>query len=92
MKGQSQGHSNLEALYLVNEHSYAIIMLLLDTTRKAYMGSPMTLSHLTLSDLKGQIQGHSDFEPLYLVKQQLGHKLLVNFNRKAYMESPIIDR
>ncbi len=27
-------------------------MLLLDTTRKAHMGSPMTLSHLTLSDLE----------------------------------------
>ncbi len=26
-------------------------MLLLDTTMKAYMGSPMTLSYLTLSDL-----------------------------------------
>ena len=36
------------------------------------MGSPMTLSHLTLSDLKGQtgqIQGHSDFEALHLFKE-----------------------
>ncbi len=31
------------------------------------MGSPMTLSHLTLSDL-GQSQSHSNFEALYLVK------------------------
>ena len=34
------------------------------------MGSPKTLSHLTLSDLEFQSQGHSDFEALYLVKEQ----------------------
>ncbi len=34
------------------------------------MGSPKTLSHLTLSDLEFQRQGHSDFEALYLVKEQ----------------------
>ncbi len=34
------------------------------------MGSPVTLSHLTLGDLEGQIQGHSHFEALYLVKEQ----------------------
>ena len=33
------------------------------------MGSPMALSHLTLSDLKGQSQGHQDLETLYLVKE-----------------------
>ena len=38
--------------------------------RKAYMASPMTSSHLTLSDLESQVQGHSDFEALYLVKEQ----------------------
>ncbi len=34
------------------------------------MESPVTSSHLTLSDLKGQIQGHSDFEALYLLNEQ----------------------
>ena len=38
-------------------------MLLLNINRKAYMGSPETLLHLTLKD---QSQGHSDFEALYL--------------------------
>ena len=33
------------------------------------MGSLMTQSRLTLSDLKGQSQGHSDFKALYLVKE-----------------------
>ncbi len=44
-------------------------MLLLNINRKAYMWSPMALSHLTLSDIEGQSQGHSDFETLYLVKE-----------------------
>ena len=39
--------------------------------------------------LKGQIQGHVDFEALYLVKEQLGHMLLLNINRKTYMGSPM---
>ncbi len=33
------------------------------------MGSPMTLLHLTLSDLERSSQGQSDFEALYLVKK-----------------------
>ena len=44
-------------------------MLLLNTNRKAYMGSPLVQLHLTLVILKGQCQGHSDFEVLYLVKE-----------------------
>ncbi len=35
--------------------------------------------------LKSQSQGHSDFKALYLAKEQLGHILLLNINRKAYM-------
>ncbi len=42
--------------------------LLLDINRKAYMGSPVTLSRWVT--LKGQIQGHSNFEALNLVKEQ----------------------
>ena len=34
------------------------------------MGSPMTLSHLTLSDFEGQMQGHSHFEALCIIKEQ----------------------
>ncbi len=46
-------------------------MLLLNINKKPYMGSPMTLSHLTLI---GPYQGHSDIKGLYLVNQ-LGHML-----------------
>ena len=64
-------------------------MLLLNLNRKAHMGSPMTSSHLTLSDLESQIQGHSDFQPLLSCNgAELGHILLLNINRNAYMGSP----
>ncbi len=33
------------------------------------MGSPMALSHLTLSDLESQTQGDQGLEALYLVKE-----------------------
>ncbi len=46
--------------------------------------------HLTSVTLKGQIEGHSDFEALYLAKEQLGHILLLNINRKGYMGSPLM--
>ena len=56
------------------------------------MGSPMTPSHLTLSDAKGQSQGHSDFEGLCIItvsqggtELPVGHILLLNPNRKPYM-------
>ena len=50
-------------------------MLLSKINRKPYVGSPKTLSHLTLSDLErsvnySDIRCYSDFEPLYLVKEQ----------------------
>ncbi len=49
------------------------------------MGRPMTLSHLTLSDL---IQDRSDFQPLLSCNgAELGHILLLNINRKACMGS-----
>ena len=56
-------------------------ILLLKINRKAYMGSPVTPSHLTLG---GEIQDHSKFQSL--VKE---HMLLLNINRKAYMGSPM---
>ncbi len=43
---QSQGQSNSEALYLVKDPSLGY-MLVLDTTRKTYMGSLVRLLNLT---------------------------------------------
>ncbi len=37
-------------------------MLLLNINRESYMGSPVALSHLTLSNLKGQSHGHPDLQ------------------------------
>ena len=47
---ESQDHSDFEALYLVKEQLDH--MLLLDINKKAYIGSPVTLSRLTLGDLE----------------------------------------
>ncbi len=43
-------------------------MLLLDTNRKLYMGSPMTLSHFDIERSKSR---SVRFEALYPVKQKL---------------------
>ncbi len=45
-------------------------MLLLNINRKAYMGSQMTLSHVTLSDLERLNSRSLRFEALHLVKEQ----------------------
>ncbi len=66
-------------------------MWLLDINKKPYMGSPMTLSYLNLSDLERSKSSHSDFNVLYLVKgTELGHMLLLNIYRKAYMFIDVI--
>ncbi len=46
-------------------------VFLLNINRKTYMGSPMALLHLTLSDIERSLryQGHSDIKGLYLVRQ-----------------------
>ncbi len=53
---QIQGHSDSEALYQCISCKGAELghtgKLLLNINKKAYMGSPMTLSHMTLSDLE----------------------------------------
>ncbi len=50
LKCQYQGKSDCEGLYRKGaELGY---MLLLNTTRKPYMGSPIAPSHLTLGDLE----------------------------------------
>ncbi len=58
MKGQIQGYSDFEALYLCKDAELGH-KLQFNINRKAYMGSPVTLSH----------QGHTDIKGLYLVKQ-----------------------
>ncbi len=52
------------------------------------MGSPVTLSHLTLGDLERSISRSFRFRNLISRKgSELGHMLLLNINRKAYMGS-----
>ncbi len=54
-------------------------MLLLNINRKPYMGSPMTPSHLTLSDLERPISKSLRFQRLISRKAaDLGHILLLN--------------
>ncbi len=66
-------------------------MLLLNINRKPYMGSPVTLSHLTLSDLKRSNSRSLAFQSLISCKgAELGDILLLNINRKAYMGSPLV--
>ncbi len=56
------------------------------------MGSPMTLSHLTLSDLERSNSRSLTFRSLISCISckgaELGYMLLLNINRKAY-ESPM---
>ncbi len=63
-------------------------MLLLNISRKPYMESPTTLSHLTLSDLKRSMSRSLRFRSLISRKRaELGHMLQLNIDRKAYMGS-----
>ncbi len=65
-------------------------MLLLSINRKAYMESPMTLSHLTLNDLERSISRSPRFQRFISHKAtELGHMLLLNIIRKSYIGSPI---
>ncbi len=45
------------------------LWLLLNINRETYVGNPMALSNLTLSDIESQSQGHQTFETLYLAKE-----------------------
>ena len=63
-------------------------MLLLNINRKPYIGSPMTLSHLTLIALGRSISRSHRFQRLISRKvAELGHMLLLNTNRTPYMGS-----
>ncbi len=63
-------------------------MLLLNINRKAYMGSPMTLSHLMLSDLETSKSRSLKF--ISHKGAELGDILVLNINRKAYMGSVMV--
>ncbi len=64
-------------------------MLLLSLNRKAYMGSPMTLSHLTLNDLERSVARSFGFQRLIFCKAaELGHMLLLNTDRTWYIGCP----
>ncbi len=53
-------------------------MFLLNINRKSYMGSPMTISHLTLSDLENSISTSLRFQKLISRKgEELGHILSI---------------
>ena len=66
-------------------------MLLLNTNRKPYMWSPMTLSHLTLSYLERSISRSLRCQRVISRKgAEVGHMLPLNINRKPYMGSPLV--
>ena len=59
-------------------------MLLLNINWKPYIGSPMILSHLTLSDPERSISKSLRYQRLISHKTaELGHLLLLNTNRKS---------
>ncbi len=54
------------------------------------MGSSMTLSHLTLSDLERSVSRSLRFQSIMSRKgAELGHMLLLNINRKPFMWSQV---
>ncbi len=60
-------------------------MLLLNSNRKVYMGSPVTFSHLTLGDLERPNLRSLSLQNLISRKgAELSHMLLLNINRKVY--------
>ncbi len=66
-------------------------MLLFATTRKPYMGCPMTLSHLTLCDLERSKSRSLRFRSIISCEgTEFGHMLLLNINRKAYMGNLLV--
>ena len=73
LKGQSQGHSDFEALYLVKCAELGH-KLLLNINTKEYIGRPMTLSHLILNDLERSNSRSLRFRSLMCCKgADLGH-------------------
>ncbi len=55
------------------------------------MGSALALSHLTLNDFEWAKSRSLRFRSIISRKgAELGHMLLLNINRKAYMGSPLV--
>ncbi len=52
------------------------------------MCSPMTISHMTLSDLERSKSRSLRFQRLISHKSAEGHTLLLSTNKKSYMGSP----
>ena len=66
-------------------------MLQLNSTRKSYMESPMTLTRLTLSDLESSKSKSLKFRSVISRKgAELGPTLQLIINRKAYVGSPFV--
>ena len=63
-------------------------MLLSNINRKACMGSPLVLLHLTLVTLKGQSRSLRFRKVISAKGAELGHVLLLNTNSKSHMGSP----
>ncbi len=60
-------------------------ILLLNIIRKAYKGSPLTLSHLNLSDLERSKSRTLKFRSIISRKGAVvGHMLQLDINRKAF--------
>ena len=73
-------------LYLLKSYTITTV----HTNRKTCMTSPVTLSHLTLSDLDMSNSRSLGFRSLISCKgAELGHMLLLSINRKAYMGRPM---
>ncbi len=89
LSSQCQGHWDFENIYL--SWAELIHMLLLNINRNPYMGSPLTPSHLTLSDLERSKSRSLRFRSLISCKvTKLVHMLLLNIERKAYMGSSLM--
>ncbi len=89
LTSQCQGHSDFKGLHLAKEQLGHT--LLLDTTRKPYMGSSMTLSQLTLWDLKRSKSMSLRFRSIIYSKgAELGNMSLLNINGKVYMSSLLV--
>ena len=66
-------------------------MLLININRKAFMRSPKTLSHLTLSDIEVSKSRSLRFGSIISRKgAMLVHMLLFSIYRKAYVGNPFV--
>ncbi len=87
LKNQCQGHSDFESSYLVKESSLGNL-LLLNISRKPFIGSPVTPSHLTLNGIESSNPRPPRFRSIIPRKGvEYGHMLPLYINRKPCMGS-----